>query len=121
MFNNNECACSYAVGVGVLAFVACVVFPMLDIIISKISDATAKNRIVKGDLAFSSKSALTAMSYSSLKEQKSAKKGSAALYILKLSESFPLNLFLCFESPDSGYDLPVVHLLLCLAQPVDQN
>uniref|UniRef100_A0A668SAW9 MARVEL domain-containing protein n=1 Tax=Oreochromis aureus TaxID=47969 RepID=A0A668SAW9_OREAU len=42
MFNNNECACSYAVGVGVLAFVACVVFPILDIIISKISDATAK-------------------------------------------------------------------------------
>uniref|UniRef100_A0AAZ1X039 MARVEL domain-containing protein n=1 Tax=Oreochromis aureus TaxID=47969 RepID=A0AAZ1X039_OREAU len=53
MFNNNECACSYAVGVGVLAFVACVVFPILDIIISKISDATAKSRIVKGDLAFS--------------------------------------------------------------------
>ncbi|CAI5675509.1 unnamed protein product [Oreochromis niloticus] len=53
MFNNNECACSYAVGVGVLAFVACVVFPILDIIISKISDATGKSRIVKGDLAFS--------------------------------------------------------------------
>lgn len=74
MFNNNECACSYAVGVGVLAFVACVVFPILDIIISKTSNATEKSRIVKGDLAFSSKSALTAMSYSSLKEQKSAKK-----------------------------------------------
>ncbi|XP_026020679.1 synaptogyrin-2-like [Astatotilapia calliptera] len=53
MFNNNECACSYAVGVGVLAFVACVVFPILDVIISKISSATAKERIVKGDLAFS--------------------------------------------------------------------
>ncbi|XP_014193515.1 synaptogyrin-2 [Haplochromis burtoni] len=53
MFNNNECACSYAVGVGVLAFVACVVFPILDVIISKISSATAKDRIVKGDLAFS--------------------------------------------------------------------
>lgn len=87
MFNNNECACSYAVGVGVLAFVACVVFPILDVIISKISGATAKDRIVKGDLAFSSKSALTSMPYSSLKKQKSAKEGSATCYNLKLSSA----------------------------------
>lgn len=87
MFNNNECACSYAVGVGVLAFVACVVFPILDVIISKISSATAKDRIVKGDLAFSGKSALTAMPYSSLKEQKSTKEGSAACHNLKLSSA----------------------------------
>ncbi|XP_030591967.1 synaptogyrin-2-like [Archocentrus centrarchus] len=53
MFNNNECACGYAVGIGVLAFVACVVIPVLDIIASKFCSAEAKKRVVIGDLASS--------------------------------------------------------------------
>lgn len=53
MFNNNECACGYAVGIGVLAFLACVVIPVLDIITSKFCSAEAKKRVVIGDLASS--------------------------------------------------------------------
>ncbi|XP_072299380.1 synaptogyrin-2a [Eucyclogobius newberryi] len=54
MYNNNDSACSYAVGVGVLAFVACVIFFLLDAYFPQISNAKDRRYIVIGDLGFSS-------------------------------------------------------------------
>ncbi|KAL4658177.1 synaptogyrin-2-like [Arapaima gigas] len=53
MFNNNDSACSYAVGIGVLAFLACVVFLVLDAYFPQISNAKERKYIVTADLAFS--------------------------------------------------------------------
>ncbi|XP_015227612.1 PREDICTED: synaptogyrin-2-like [Cyprinodon variegatus] len=53
MFNNNDSACSYAVGIGVLAFLACVAFLLLDAYFPNISNAKERKFIVMGDLAFS--------------------------------------------------------------------
>lgn len=56
MFNNADSACSYGVGVGVLAFLACVLFLMLDAYFPNISNAKERKYIVISDLAFSGKS-----------------------------------------------------------------
>lgn len=56
MFNNNDSACSYGVGIGVLAFLACVVFLILDAYFPQISNAKERKYIVIGDLAFSGES-----------------------------------------------------------------
>ncbi|XP_034447982.1 synaptogyrin-2a [Hippoglossus hippoglossus] len=53
MFNNNDSACSYGVGIGVLAFLACVVFLVLDAYFPQISNAKERKYIVIGDLVFS--------------------------------------------------------------------
>ncbi|XP_044037255.1 synaptogyrin-2a [Siniperca chuatsi] len=53
MFNNNDSACSYGVGIGVLAFLACVVFLMLDGFFPQISNAKERKFIVIGDFVFS--------------------------------------------------------------------
>ncbi|XP_075999272.1 synaptogyrin-2a [Genypterus blacodes] len=53
MFNHNESACSYAVGIGILAFLACVVFLILDAYFPQISNARERKYIVLGDLGFS--------------------------------------------------------------------
>ncbi|XP_034396038.1 synaptogyrin-2a [Cyclopterus lumpus] len=53
MFNNNSSACSYGVGIGVLAFLACVVFLILDGYFPQISNAKERKCIVIGDLIFS--------------------------------------------------------------------
>ncbi|XP_070704711.1 synaptogyrin-2a [Pempheris klunzingeri] len=53
MFNQNDSACSYGVGVGVLAFLACVVFLVLDAYFPQISNAKERKYIVIGDLVFS--------------------------------------------------------------------
>ncbi|CAL8303885.1 unnamed protein product [Merluccius merluccius] len=53
MFNNNDNACSYGVAIGVLAFLACVVFLALDAYLPQISNAKERKYIVTGDLAFS--------------------------------------------------------------------
>ncbi|KAI3359797.1 hypothetical protein L3Q82_014160 [Scortum barcoo] len=53
MFNNNDSACSYAVGIGVLAFLACVIFLILDAYFPQISNAKERKFIVIGDLVFS--------------------------------------------------------------------
>ncbi|KAM4598045.1 synaptogyrin-2a [Polymixia lowei] len=53
MFNNNDSACSYGVGIGVLAFLACVVFIILDAYFPQISNAKERKYIVVGDLVFS--------------------------------------------------------------------
>ncbi|XP_047212287.1 synaptogyrin-2-like [Girardinichthys multiradiatus] len=53
MFNDNDTACSYAVGIGILAFLGCVVFLLLDAYFPNISSAKDRKYIVIGDLAFS--------------------------------------------------------------------
>uniref|UniRef100_A0A8C1S676 Synaptogyrin n=1 Tax=Cyprinus carpio TaxID=7962 RepID=A0A8C1S676_CYPCA len=53
MFNQNDSACSYGVGVGILAFLACVVFIVLDAYFPQISNANERKYIVLGDLCFS--------------------------------------------------------------------
>ena len=53
MFNKNDSACSYGVAIGVLAFIACVVFFALDAYQPQISNAKERKYIVTGDLAFS--------------------------------------------------------------------
>ena len=56
IFNKNDSACSYGVGIGVLAFLACVVFLMLDAYFPQISNAKERKCIVIGDLVFSGES-----------------------------------------------------------------
>ncbi|KAK9978261.1 hypothetical protein ABG768_020020 [Culter alburnus] len=53
MFNQTESACNYGVGVGILAFLACVVFIVLDALFHQISNARERKYIVLGDLVFS--------------------------------------------------------------------
>ncbi|XP_041634553.1 synaptogyrin-2a [Cheilinus undulatus] len=53
MFNENDSACSYGVGIGVLAFLACVVFLILDAYFPQISNAKERKYIVTADLVFS--------------------------------------------------------------------
>lgn len=55
MFNGNDSACSYGIGVGVLAFLACVAFIVLDAYFPQISNANDRKYIVLGDLCFSGK------------------------------------------------------------------
>ncbi|KAA0705172.1 Synaptogyrin-2 [Triplophysa tibetana] len=53
IFNQNDSACTYGVGVGVLAFLACVVFIVVDALFSQISNAKDRKYIVLSDLIFS--------------------------------------------------------------------
>lgn len=53
MFNNNDSACSYGVAIGILAFLACVIFLILDAYFPQISNAKERKYIVIGDLVFS--------------------------------------------------------------------
>ncbi|XP_063149392.1 synaptogyrin-2 [Candoia aspera] len=53
IFNHNEDACRYGIGIGVVAFLACVFFFMVDIYFPQISNATDRKYLVMADLAFS--------------------------------------------------------------------
>ncbi|XP_041853649.1 synaptogyrin-2a [Melanotaenia boesemani] len=53
MFNENDSACSFAMGIGILAFLACVVFLILDAYFPKMSNVNERKYIVIGDLVFS--------------------------------------------------------------------
>ncbi|XP_067088973.1 synaptogyrin-2a [Osmerus mordax] len=53
MFNQNENACNFGLGIGVLAFLACVIFLVLDAYLPQISNAKERKHIVTADLAFS--------------------------------------------------------------------
>ncbi|XP_036400815.1 synaptogyrin-2-like [Megalops cyprinoides] len=53
IFNGNDGVCHFAVGVGVLAFLACVAFLVLDAYFPQISNAKERKHIVMADLAFS--------------------------------------------------------------------
>ncbi|KAF3846308.1 hypothetical protein F7725_003386 [Dissostichus mawsoni] len=50
IFNANDSACSYGVGIGVLAFMACVLFLIVDAYFPQISNAKERKVIVLGDL-----------------------------------------------------------------------
>ncbi|XP_051570470.1 synaptogyrin-2a [Myxocyprinus asiaticus] len=53
IFNQSDSACSYGVSIGVLAFLACVIFIILDAYFPQISNANERKYIVLGDLVFS--------------------------------------------------------------------
>lgn len=53
VFNRNDGACHYGVGIGVIAFLACVGFLLADAILPLISNAQERKYIVMADLAFS--------------------------------------------------------------------
>lgn len=61
MFNNNDSACSYGVAIGILAFLACVIFIILDAYFPQISNAKERKYIVTGDLVFSGESLIFLM------------------------------------------------------------
>ncbi|KAL7861004.1 hypothetical protein AOLI_G00173530 [Acnodon oligacanthus] len=53
IFNQNDNACSYGSAVGILAFLACVAFTILDAYLPQISNAKERKYIVISDLVFS--------------------------------------------------------------------
>ncbi|XP_061625839.1 synaptogyrin-2b [Phyllopteryx taeniolatus] len=53
IFNQNDSACHYAVGIGVIAFLACVCFLLLDVYMPFMSNAQQRKYAVMADLGFS--------------------------------------------------------------------
>lgn len=53
IFNQNDSACQYAVGIGVLGFLACVGFLVLDVYLPFMSSAQERKYSVMADLGFS--------------------------------------------------------------------
>lgn len=53
IFNQNDSACNYAVGIGVIAFLACVGFLVLDAYFPLMSSAEERKYVVLADLGFS--------------------------------------------------------------------
>ena len=53
IFNQNDSACHYAVGIGVMAFLACVGFLVLDVYVPFMSNAQERKYAVMADLGFS--------------------------------------------------------------------
>lgn len=53
IFNQNDSACNYAIGIGVIAFLACVGFLVLDVYIPFMSNAQERKYAVLADLGFS--------------------------------------------------------------------
>lgn len=53
IFNQNDSACHYAVGIGVIAFLACVGFLVLDVYVPFMSNAQERKFAVLADLGFS--------------------------------------------------------------------
>ncbi|XP_027872961.1 synaptogyrin-2b [Xiphophorus couchianus] len=53
IFNQSDSTCQYAVGVGVIAFLACVAFLMLDVYVPFMSNAQDRKYAVMADLGFS--------------------------------------------------------------------
>lgn len=53
IFNQNDSACHYAVGIGVIGFLACVAFVMTDLYLPFMSNAQERKYVVIADLGFS--------------------------------------------------------------------
>lgn len=53
IFNQNDSACHFAVVIGVLAFLACAIFTVLDVYLPFVSSASERKYIVMSELAFS--------------------------------------------------------------------
>ena len=54
VFNKNKDACHYGVGIGVIAFLSCLLFLAIDLKFENISNTNTRKQIVIGDLGFSS-------------------------------------------------------------------
>lgn len=55
IFNQSDSACQYAVGIGVIGFLACVGFLVLDVYLPFMSNAQERKYAVMADLGFSGK------------------------------------------------------------------
>uniref|UniRef100_A0A673K7W3 Synaptogyrin 2b n=1 Tax=Sinocyclocheilus rhinocerous TaxID=307959 RepID=A0A673K7W3_9TELE len=53
VFNRNEGACHYGVGIGVIAFLACIAFLLADAFLPSMSNAQERKYVVMADLGFS--------------------------------------------------------------------
>ena len=53
IFNQNNSACQYAVAIGVMAFLACVAFLVLDVYLPFMSNVQERKYAVMADLGFS--------------------------------------------------------------------
>uniref|UniRef100_T1JEK9 MARVEL domain-containing protein n=1 Tax=Strigamia maritima TaxID=126957 RepID=T1JEK9_STRMM len=53
LYNENNGACSFGIGVGVIAFLACVAFLILDYMFDNISSIKTRKHVVLGDMGFS--------------------------------------------------------------------
>lgn len=53
IFNQNDSACQYAVAIGVIAFLACVSFLVLEVYLPYMSNAQERKYAVLADLGFS--------------------------------------------------------------------
>lgn len=53
IFNRNADACRYGIGIGILAFLACIFFFMVDVYFPQISNTTDRKYLVLADLGFS--------------------------------------------------------------------
>lgn len=115
MFNENDSACNYGVGIGVIAFLACAVMLILDANFPQISNAQQRKIIVMGDFVFSGESRIFYILFRP--EELHPKTGSK---VLRESSGFLFTyvFVLIFSSPDSCVDASVVHLFLCPGQPV---
>lgn len=92
MFNGTDSACNYGVGIGVLAFLACVIFLILDAYFPQISNAKERKFIVLADLVFSGESEVSLLIAHIKIKELCLKTGSAALLKLTLSACF-----VCFD------------------------
>lgn len=113
MFNENDSACNYGVGIGVIAFLACVAMLIIDANFTQISNAQQRKIIVMGDLVFSGES----LFFTSCSDQRNP---TPKQEVLCEFSSFHLTnvSVLMFSLRDSIVDAPVVHLFLCPGQPV---
>lgn len=71
IFNDSDSACSYGVGIGVLAFLACIAFLFLDGYLPRISNANERKYIVMADLIFSGESEVLLLCADRKKEPRS--------------------------------------------------
>lgn len=53
IFNKDNNACNYGIGIGVIAFIACLAFIALDTQFDNISNAEIRRKVVMADLSFS--------------------------------------------------------------------
>ncbi|XP_045691905.1 synaptogyrin-2 isoform X2 [Phyllostomus hastatus] len=61
VFNRNEDACRYGSAIGVLAFLACAFFFVVDVYFPQISNVTDRKYLVVGDLLFSGPAGLSGL------------------------------------------------------------
>lgn len=114
MFNENESACNYGVGIGVIAFLACVIMLIMDANFPQISNVKQRKIIVVGDFVFSGESPF----FTSCSEQRNSTPKQEVKSRVSPHASTSCMSVLMFSLRGSVLDSPVVHLFLCPGQPV---